>query len=203
MATADVIEMVTRVRKTVGDGYPLMLDPNNGYQYRKAYEIGRTLDELNFHWYEDPVQWNMFDSIIELSSRLRTPLCMSDIAEFRFREAAHFVRMKAVRLPRGSARKIGITGLKKLCSLAEGFGLNCEIGTASNSTLDAANLNVMLSVDNCDYFEWWRPEQARQAGFVDDMKPNAESQLVAPTQPGLGYEWDWPFIEKHTITSLT
>ena len=203
MATDDVIELVTGVRRTVGDGFPLMLDPNNGYRFRKAYEIGRALDELGFFWFEDPVPWVLLDSVIELTNRLQTPLCMSDQPEFRFREAADFIRLKAVQLPRGTARKIGITGLKKLCSLAEGFGLNCEIGTTKNSALDAANLHVMLSVSNCDYFEWWLPKEATQFGYIEDMQPTSNKQLVAPTAPGLGYEWDWDWLSAHTVETLT
>ena len=70
-----------------------------------------------------------------------------------------------LRLVRGTARKLGITGLKKLCSLAEGFGLNCEIGTAGNSLLNAANLHGIFSVTNCDYFEYWMP-QASEHSFL-------------------------------------
>lgn len=202
MGTNDVVEMVGRVRDLAGESFPLMLDPNNGYRFRKALDIGRALDDNDFYWYEDPVPWNEFDSILELTNRLDTPLCMSDLAEFRFREAAHYIRLGAVRLPRGTARKLGITGLKKLCSMAEGFGLNCEIGTAGNSSLDAANLHVMLSLDNCDFFEWWLPSEARQFGYLNDLAPNGESRLQAPTGPGLGLELDEEWISRHRLTTL-
>lgn len=39
MGTSDVIETVERVRDAVGDGVHLMLDPNNGYAFRKAFDI--------------------------------------------------------------------------------------------------------------------------------------------------------------------
>lgn len=203
MGTRMVIDMVERVRTTLGSDFTLMLDPNNGYDYQKALEVGRALDRLSFYWFEDPVPWNDFDAIVELSRRLDTPLCMSDLAEFRFREAAHFVRLQAVRMVRGTARKIGITGLKKLCGLAEGFGLNCEIGTAGNSSLDIANLHVMLSVSNCSYFEWWLPKEARQFGMVEDLRLNQQGALDVPERPGLGFEIDWPWVEKHRIATLT
>lgn len=203
LATHHVIDTVARARRVVGEGFPLMLDPNNGYRFRKAFDVGRALDDLEFYWYEDPVPWNDFDAIQELTSRLNTPLCMSDLAEFRFREAAHFIRLQAVRLPRGTARKLGITGLKKLCSMAEGFGLNCEIGTAGNSSLDAANLHVMLSVDNCDFFEWWLPSEARQFGYVEDLTLTASRQLTAPTAPGLGLDLDEEWIRRHTVETLS
>ncbi len=203
MATRDTIRMVVAVRRTVGDEMTLMLDPNNGYDFRKAFEIGRALDDNGFYWLEDPVPWDDFDAVAELSRRLRTPLCMSDAPGFLFREAAHYIRLRASRLVRGTARKLGITGLKKLCSLAEGFGQNCEIGTAGNSLLNAANLHVECSVANCDYHEWWMPAAAQQFGVVDDIVPDERGILSVPSGPGLGLQLDRDWLADHTVDTLS
>lgn len=146
--------------------------------------------------------WYDRDSIVELSRRLDVPLCMSDAPELQFHEGAHMVRLQATRLIRGTARKLGITGLKKLCSLAEGFGMNCEIGTAGNSLLNAANLHVIFSVGNCDFFEYWMPQAAHQFGLVEDIRLNERGIIEAPASPGLGYEIDWEWIEAHRVATL-
>ena len=112
------------------------------------------------------------------------------------------VRNQSSRLVRGTAQKLGITGLKKLCSLAEGFGMNCEIGIAGNSLLNAANLHVIFSVSNCDFFEYWMPQAAHQFGLVEDIKLNEKGVIEAPTLPGLGYRIDWEWIEAHKIETL-
>ncbi|MCH7801904.1 MAG: hypothetical protein IIC24_10240 [Chloroflexi bacterium] len=202
MNTRDVIEMVSRVRAAVGDQMELMLDPNSGYDFRKAYDIGRALDDQRFYWFEDPVPWNDFDSIKELSARLKTPLNMSDSDAFLFREAAHYVRLGYPRLVRGTARKLGITGLKKLCGLLEGFGMNCEIGLAGNSLLNAANLHVIMSIRNCDYYEYWMPQAAHQWGVIGDIKLNERGTTDAPMRPGLGFELDEEWIAGHRVTTL-
>ena len=202
MITRDAIETAERVRATVGDDVRLMFDPNGGYGFRKALDIGRALDANGFFWYEDPVPWHDFDAISELSRRLDVPLCMSDSPEMQFQNGAHMVRLQASRLVRGTARKLGITGLKKLCSLAEGFGMNCEIGTAGNSLLNAANLHVIFSVANCDFFEYWMPQAAHQFGLVDDVVLNERGVIEAPEKPGLGHELDWDFLAAHKVATL-
>ena len=202
MGSRDVREMVAGVRETVGEDMTLMLDPNNGYSFRKALQVGRALDDNGFFWFEDPVPWHDYDAIAELSSRLDTPLCMSDAAPQQFQNGAHMVRLKALRLVRGTARKLGITGLKKLCSLAEGFGMNCEIGTAGNSYMNAANLHVIFSVANCDYFEHWMPLAAHQFGFIEDIQRNSAGVIEAPTLPGIGYRIDWDWIKSNTVAVL-
>lgn len=202
MSSRDVQEMVAGVRQAVGDDMTLMLDPNNGYDFRKALEIGRALDDNGFFWFEDPVPWHDYDAIVGLSSRLDTPLCMSDAAPQQFQYGAHMIRLEALRLVRGTARKLGITGLKKLCSMAEGFGMNCEIGTAGNSFMNAANLHVIFSVANCDYFENWMPLAAHQFGFVEDIQRNSSGVIEAPTLPGIGYRIDWEWIKANTVAVL-
>jgi len=86
--------------------------------------------------------------------------------------------------------------------MAEGFGLNCEIGQAGNPLLNAANLHVTLSVSNCDYYEYWMPQEAQQFGLIDDISLNDNCCIEAPTSPGLGYSIDWDWIKSHKIDSL-
>ena len=128
MPTNEVIEMVGAVRREVGDDMRLMLDPNNGYDFRNALRTGHALDENDFHWFEDPVPWDDFRAIRILSEKLETPLNMSDSAQFLFHDAARVLEQGWPRTIRGTTRKIGITGLKKQCGMAEGFNVNCEIG---------------------------------------------------------------------------
>ena len=80
--------------------------------------------------------------------------------------------------------------------------MNCEIGTAANSLLNAANLHVIFSVSNCDYFEYWMPQAAHQFGLVDDIHLNGKMVIEAPTRPGLGYELDWDWLKAHTVETL-
>ena len=84
MNTTDTIQMGNKVREAGGDEVELMLDPNCGYDFRKAFDIGKELDANGFYWFEDPVPFYDLDAITELSSRLDVPLCMSDQADNQF-----------------------------------------------------------------------------------------------------------------------
>ena len=85
-----------------------MLDPNNGYDFQKALEIGEALDANNYHWFEDPVPWNDFESINKLSSKLKTPLAMSDQSGFLFEEFSNYLNNGYPQLLRGTSKKFGI-----------------------------------------------------------------------------------------------
>ncbi len=202
MPADQVIEMVGAVRREVGDQMKLMLDPNNGYDLRSALKIGHALDENAFHWFEDPVPWDDWRAIRVLSEELDTPLNMSDSAQFLFHEAARVLEQGWPPTIRGTARKIGITGLKKQCGMAEGFNVNCEVGTAGNSLMNAANLNVIMSVFNCDFYEYWSPLEAQQFGLIEEILVNSDGVLTAPEMPGLGFEIDEDFVVKHQVSTI-
>ena len=202
MPTKQVVEMVTQVRRAVGDDMRLMLDPNHGYDLRSALTIGHALDENEFYWFEDPVAWEDYRAIRILSESLQTPLNMSDSAPFLFRDAARALEQGWPRLLRGTTRKIGITGLKKQCGMAEGFNVNCEIGTAGNSLMNVANLNVIMSVLNCDFYEYWMPLEAQQFGLTQEILVNTDGVLTAPETPGLGYQIDEDFIKRHLVSTI-
>ena len=118
------------------------------------------------------------------------------------------VRFGAVRPPpgarilRGTALKLGVTGLRKLCAPAESFGLNCEIGVAGNPLLSAANLHVLLSVGNCDYFEYLYPQETERFGLTSYIEPDARGVIAAPERSGLGFELDEDWIAAHKVATL-
>ena len=201
--TRAVIKMVGAVREALGADIPLMLDPDCGYDFRRALAVGLALDDNQFHWFEDPVRHHDLDAIAELSRRLRTPLSMTDQSAIQLFDSARYIREQAVRMVRGTALRLGITGLRKLCALAEAFGLNCEIGTAGNGSLNAANLHVMLSVGNCDFYEYLMPIERQHFGMKSYPTPDEHGVMHAPTQPGLGFELDWDWIEHHKVATLS
>lgn len=195
--------MASEVRAAVGDDMTLMLDRNHGYTFREALYVGHALDENDFFWFEDPIPANDIDSIRELTNRLDTPLNMSDTTGFLFHEAANFLHQDAVRLIRGTVRKIGITGLKKQMSLVEGFHKFCEVGLAGNSALNAANLHVIASTMNCTYFEYWLPKEVHQWGVTEQLEINSDGTLDVPMSPGLGIELDEEWISAHKVATLS
>lgn len=201
--TRETCRMVEMVRKRVGDSIALMLDPNCGYDLRKALEVGRALDETRFHWFEDPVAYTDLDAISELSRRLSTPICMTDQAPQQFFTSANYIRHQAVRMVRGTALRLGITGLKKLCSLAEGFGLNCEAGTGGNPMVNIANLHVLQSVNNCDYYEFMRPPEIERFGLTGYLDLDSTGRVALPDRPGLGFVLDEDWIKVRRTGTLS
>ncbi len=79
----------------------------------------------------------------------------------------------------------------------------CEIGTGLSASMNFANLHVMMSISNCDYFEWWMPTEIQSFGVQSELVRNANGTLDAPTAPGLGLELDEKWIASHRVATIS
>jgi L-alanine-DL-glutamate epimerase-like enolase superfamily enzyme len=202
VGTRETCRAAELLRKRAGDELDLMLDPNGDYDFRKALEVGSALDAAGFFWFEDALAYHDLDALAELSRRLKTPLCMTDQAPQQLFQSARYIRANAARMVRGTALRLGVTGLKKLCAMAEGFGINCEIGTGGNPLTNAANLHVMQSVNNCAYYENMLPGELERFALTGYIEPDAAGLVRVPDRPGLGFDLDEDWIASHKIASL-
>jgi L-alanine-DL-glutamate epimerase-like enolase superfamily enzyme len=198
-----VKEIATKVREAAGDSFHLMVDTSLCYDYEQALAIGKHLQALGYDWFEDPVRYSDFDAVDELARRLDIPIAVSDYPSFGFHEAAQVVRRgNGVRILRGDSMKEGITGLKKLCSMAEAFGLKLEVHSSANSLMNIANLHVVLSVSNCDFFELIVPEDMLQYGMAEDITVGRDGRVRGPEKPGLGFEVDRELIRRRRVETI-
>ncbi|MCX6013689.1 MAG: mandelate racemase, partial [Chloroflexi bacterium] len=116
---------------------------------------------------------------------------------------AQYIAKGAVDIVRSDALfNGGITSLKKTASLAEAFGMNCEIHYNPNPLANAANLHVMCSIKNSEYYEWAVPEWIWTFGTKKNIVLDDKGYVHVPDGPGLGLELDRDYIDKHTIATL-
>ena len=192
----EVIAICEQVKKAVGDGMILMLDCSQAYTYETALAIGKTIEALDFYWYEDPVPGTDIFTLKKLSQQLSIPIAATDADDFHFHHANAYILNDAVRIIRSDARRDGITGLKKLASLSEAFGIPLEIHHGGNSAMNFANLQVILSIRNCSYYEMMVPPDIENQFVLDDIIVDKAGIVHAPDKPGIGFEIDWEMIQQ-------
>ena len=91
--------------------------------------------------------------------------------------------------------KDGITGTLKIAHMAEGFGMNCEIHTTTMNYMDLVNAHVSCAIRNCEFFEYFVPEENYQLPMAGKL-PIENGIITVPDTPGVGAELDWELIEK-------
>jgi L-alanine-DL-glutamate epimerase-like enolase superfamily enzyme len=198
------IAVCQAVRRAVGDGYTVMLDSTWAYQYPEALRVGRAVERLGFHWYEDPLADDDLYNYVKLKQQLSIPILATEYAPGGFTAYAPWITARATDYLRGDvAVKGGITPLVKTAHLAEAFHMNFEIHHGGNSLNNVANLHVTMAIRNCEFFEVLLPAAAQKYGLSRDIEVDVHGLVHAPTAPGLGADIDFELIAHHRTAELT
>lgn len=197
------IRVCEAVRRAVGDDCTLMLDSTWSYDFPDALRVGRAIEALGFHWYEDPLADQDIYNYVKLTRKLDIPVMATEYPVTGFDGYAPWIMQQATDYLRGDvAVKGGITTLVKAAHLAEAFRMNLEIHHGGNSLNNVANLHVAMAIRNTAFFEVLLPDGAQKYGLVEDIAVGPDGMVRAPTGPGLGAAIDFGLIGRKTIATL-
>jgi L-alanine-DL-glutamate epimerase-like enolase superfamily enzyme len=199
------VDACRAVREAVGEDMVLMFDPWGTYcTYEDALWVGRELEKLNFYWYEHPMPEYRVHQYKKLTRELDIPILSPEIAAGSIYTRADWILRDASDMTRIDVLRGGITGVKKMVSVAEAYGLRCEIHMSG-----FGNLQILgaTSEDTCLYYE-----RGLLAPGVDyDTPPpylnaicdpmDADGYVSVPQLPGLGYDINWDYIDAHRVDS--
>jgi L-alanine-DL-glutamate epimerase-like enolase superfamily enzyme len=198
------IEVCRAVRRAVGDDYTLMLDPTWAYQYPEALRVGKAIEGLGYHWYEDPLADDDLYSYVKLKQHLHIPIMATEYSPGGFTAYAPWLTARATDFLRGDvAVKGGITALVKAAHLAEAFHMNFEVHHGGNSLNNVANLHVIMAIRNCEFFEVLLPAGAQKYGLVEDIEVDGRGLVHAMNAPGLGASIDFALVERQKLAVLS
>jgi L-alanine-DL-glutamate epimerase-like enolase superfamily enzyme len=199
----DDIKVCQAVRRGVGADYTVMLDSTWSYEYADALRVGRAIEELGFHWYEDPLADADIYNYVKLKQKLDIPIMATEYPIAGFDSYQPWITERATDFLRGDvAVKGGITTLIKTAHLAEAFHMRYEVHHGGNSLNNVANLHVIMAIRNCEFFEVLLPDAAQKYGLQPDIAVDRAGLVHAPTAPGLGAAIDVELIKKKTIGVL-
>ena len=191
-------------RRAVGDDYTLMLDSTWGYQYDDALRVGLAIQDMGYHWYEDPLGEQDLYNYGKLRQQLRIPIMATEYPATGFDAYAAWITERATDYLRGDvAVKGGITTMIKVAHLAEAFQMNLEVHHGGNSLNNVANLHVIMAIRNTAFFEVLLPDAAQKHALVRDIVVGPDGMVEAPQGPGLGAEIDFALIARKKIGVLT
>jgi len=197
------IAACTAVRERVGPDIDLMLDCYHNYSRTQALYLGRALEELDYHWFEEPMDESSMSSYIWLCEQLDIPVVGPETAGGLFYNRAEWIVHHGSDISRYDVHLGGLTALMKCVHLCEAHGVALEVHGGGHGNLHALGAMGIsgeyyergLLHPHFDY-ETSQPWLIRLPDSIDN-----EGFVSIPQTPGLGYEFDWDYIEKHTVGS--
>jgi L-alanine-DL-glutamate epimerase-like enolase superfamily enzyme len=187
------------VREAVGDRYCLMLDAAWAYSYKEALDVGFAIEDVDYHWYEDPLGAEDVDGYVRLKQHLSIPIVATEMTQGGVFALPRWIAARATDALRGDVViKGGITGMMKIAALAEAHHLPCEVHDAYNAIGNLATVHVVMAVPHCSMYEVLVPHAPGSYdldhlsyGLAEPIAIDGNGNVHAPERPGLGIEPDW------------
>ena len=197
------IDTCAAVRDAVGDEYCLMLDSAWAYSYKEALDVGFAIEDLDYHWYEDPLGADDLDGYVRLKQHLSIPIVATEITSGGLYALPRWIAARATDALRGDVvLKGGITGMMKIAALAEAHHLPCEVHDAYNAIGNLATVHVVMAVPHCSMYEVLVPHAPGSYdldhlsyGLAEPITIDGDGNVHAPERPGLGIEPDWQLLQ--------
>ena len=190
------------VREAVGPDIPLMLDCYHYYSRLDSLYIGRGLEKLNYHWFEEPMDEHSISSYEWLAKNLDIPVIGPETAEGKFHTRAEWIKRDIVDISRGGVGDIGgITAMMKLVHLCESFEIAMEVhggGSGNLHVLGAMGIpgefyerGLLHPFIDYDEVEPWLNSK------IDDL--DDEGYVHMPQTPGLGEDINFDYIDDNIV----
>ena len=159
---------------------------------------------MGFYWYEDPLADQDIYNYTKLKQQLSIPIMATEYPQTGLDSYQPWIMEKATDYLRGDvAVKGGITTLVKTAHLAEAFRMNYEVHHGGNSLNNVANLHVIASIRNTEFFEVLLPDGAQKYGLEHDIVVGRDGMVGVPSGPGLGAAIDFALIERKKVAVLS
>jgi L-alanine-DL-glutamate epimerase-like enolase superfamily enzyme len=201
------ISTIRSVRKAVGDGFALMIDPASQLRtWLDALRVGRVCDEAEFTWYEDPYRdtGGAIEGHKRLRERLKTPLLIGEHVRGIEAKAAFLIAGGGDLVHADPEYDLGITGALKIAFFCQALGLDVQYHACG-----PAHRAIMAATPNTHFYEMALvgPEMPNavppiySCDYSDQPDAiGADGCVQVPEGLGLGVTYDWDFIEKHLVT---
>jgi D-arabinonate dehydratase/D-galactarolactone cycloisomerase len=188
---------VAAVAEVVNPTAQLLVDAHGAYDLGTAVKVGRHLERLGCHWFEDPLVPEDHSGYAELSRALDIMVVAGETEcnRFQFRDRLAARAVDAI-LP-DICRAGGITEGQKIAILADAYqttwAAHVSMGTMIHVVaalhLGAASANFLV----CEF----HPTLTHLGNdlLVSPIEPHS-SYMTLPTGPGLGIEMDETKLEK-------
>ncbi len=181
------LEPFRRIRDALGDRIEIMLEGHGYWDLPTAKRIARAVEPFRPAWLEDMVLAHDVDAIAELKASTSTPVIASEMLVTRYQYRQLLERRAADIVMVDPTWAGGITESRKICVLAEAFGLPIAMHDCTGPFTLLAGLHLALSAPNAIYQEHVRAYVRGWFGeLVDTSVEIVDGHILPPRGAGIG-----------------
>ncbi len=192
----DILRIKT-IREAIGEGIPLRVDANQGWDYVSAVRVLKAIAPYQVQYCEQPVKHWDLDNLALVRAHSPIPIC-ADESLFTHVDALQLVRKQAVDYFNIKLSKSGgIHTALKINAIAEAAGIPCMIGCMSESRLGiSANAHLASARPNIIFYDLDSPFEHALDPVVGGATYRQHYHLDLPDLPGHGADMHPDFLSE-------
>lgn len=196
-------QLVKTARETVGPDVELMVDAGGSEQfwphgYKWAIETAHMLKNYDVTWFEEALPPDDIEGFIKLREHSPVPITTGEVLTRR-QSFMPWIERGAVDYIQPDCTKVGgISEERRIGWMAYDHnillvphGWNTAVGLA-------ADLHLVAALPVARWVEYLTPSPYIEDLVVKPFEIDADGMLKIPTGPGLGVEWNWDAIGRHS-----
>ena len=180
------IDRIRTIRAAIGGDIDLMVDCHSRFNPGILIQVAKELEDLHLFWIEDAVPLDNLDAFAHMSRSIGIPIATGE----RLRTLTDFdrlLRQTEVDYILPDVKHVGgITGLKKIATLAAARNVMVTPHNPSGPVATAASVQCMASVPNFAILEYAWGEVDWRASLVSPPEKITDGFIEVPDRPGLG-----------------
>ncbi|NRA40595.1 MAG: mandelate racemase/muconate lactonizing enzyme family protein [Planctomycetes bacterium] len=194
--------MVKKAREILGDR-ALMVDAGGSdgcwaHGYKWALNTSEMLKEYNVAWFEEPLRPDDIESYKKLREHSRVPISGCEVLTRR-QSFLPWIVEGAVDYIQPDVTKVGgISDQHKIAWYAYDHGVECIPHGWNTAVGLAADLQMVSAIPTAHWVEYMVGNPYIDDLWLNTPKIDSEGYLDIPNRPGIGVEWNYDGIEKHS-----
>ncbi|MBN1186347.1 MAG: mandelate racemase/muconate lactonizing enzyme family protein [Bacteroidales bacterium] len=191
--------LVPLFRRNLGDDYTIYADANGSYDVKKAIEIGKWLKEYNVGFYEEPCEWEDFESTKKISDALNIDVAGGE-QDSSLPKIKWMLENRAVDIIQPDIMYCGgILRTMNIAKMAADCGIQIVPHCPRNNPALNHMLQVMSVVPNAGQYHEFNAKKPEIKVEYEPLLLAKQGKVALPTGPGLGITYNPDTWEKGEI----
>jgi galactonate dehydratase len=196
-------DLTALIRRTAGPGVEILIDAHGRFDVPTAIRLCRSLEEAGqIDWFEEPVPPESYGALQQVREKVNAAISVGERAHTKWDFVPILEQKLADYIMPDVTWTGGITEMKKIAILAEGYYVPISPHDAGGPINVLAGAHVMMTVPNFYRLETSRWDLSGYNELMHTRLDNSNGTLKLPRVPGLGIEMNRDYLEANEIRTV-
>jgi len=194
--------LIPMAREEFGDDFWLGVDVNGGFGVERSIAIGKVLEASHYDFYEEPLPFDHYEELLEVSKALTIPLAGGE-QDSSMRTCRWLIASGALDILRTDQFYFGgMIRSMQAARMAQVAGMTIVPHTSGSGLGFLYAFEFLSALENAgEYVPNTRAPELIPFECASSSLEVEDGAVKVPTGPGLGIEIDPDFIDKHRVVT--